>query len=253
MDGKVALVTGAGSGIGRASALAFGRAGARVVVTDIDGPTGEETAQAIIAAGGEALFQKLNVTRSEEVAAAVKRAVDEFGRLDCAHNNAGIEGSKDSSRGTLATSEEEWDRLMAINLKGVWLSMRAEIPAMLAGGGGAIVNTSSISGLVGSTTGFVAYSASKHGILGLTKSSALEFAKQGIRVNAVCPGYIETPLWDKYTKEDPDMASVLQERQPIGRMGTADEVAQAVVWLCSDAASLVTGVAMPLDGGFTTQ
>lgn len=250
---KVALITGAGSGIGRASALEFARHGAHIVIADIDTDSAEETAQLASGSPGRTLAVQVDVSDSDGVAKMVDRAVSEFGRLDCAHNNAGTEGNVDSSRGTLGTSEAEWDRLMSINLKGVWMCMRAEIPHMLEGGGGAIVNSGSISSLVGSTAGFVAYSASKSGILGLTRSSALEFADRNVRINAVCPGYIETPLWQKYIDEDPSVQETISKRQPIGRLGTAQEVAQAVVWLCSDAASLITGVALPLDGGFTAQ
>ena len=250
---KVALVTGAGSGIGRASALEFARHSARVVIADIDTQGAEEPAQLIHDARGQSIVVEANVSNSGDVQRMVDRAIEEYGRLDFAHNNAGTEGSIDSSRGTLGTSEEEWDRLMAINLKGVWLCMRAEIPHMLENGGGAIVNSGSISSLVGSTAGFVAYSASKSGILGLTRSAALEFASRNVRINAICPGYIETPLWQKYIDEDPSVRETISKRQPIGRLGTAQEVAQAVVWLCSDASSLITGVALPLDGGFTAQ
>jgi NAD(P)-dependent dehydrogenase (short-subunit alcohol dehydrogenase family) len=250
---RVALVTGAGSGIGRASALEFARHKARVIIADIDKKGAEETARLILEAKGQAIVVEMDVSNSKDVQRMVDRSIEEYGRLDFAHNNAGTEGRVDSSRGTLGTTEEEWDRLMAINLKGVWMCMRAEIPHMLEGGGGSIVNSGSISSLVGSTAGFVAYSASKSGILGLTRSAALEFASRGIRINAVCPGYIETPLWQKYIDEDPDLRDTLSKRQPIGRLGTAEEVARAVAWLCSDASSLITGVALPLDGGFTAQ
>ncbi len=250
---RVALVTGAGSGIGRASALEFARHNARVIIADIDKQGAEETARLIHEAKGQAIVVEMDVSNSKDVKWMVDRSIEEYGRLDFAHNNAGTEGRVDSSRGTLGTTEEEWDRLMAINLKGVWMCMRSEIPHMLEGGGGSIVNSGSISSLVGSTAGFVAYSASKSGILGLTRSAALEFASQGIRINAVCPGYIETPLWQKYIDEDPDLRDTISKRQPIGRLGTAEEIAQAVAWLCSDASSLITGVALPLDGGFTAQ
>ena len=253
LEGKVIIVTGAASGIGRASAQTLARKGAKVVVTDVDGEGGESTAHDICKAGGEAIFQTLDVSDADQVATAIQRTRDHYGRLDCAHNNAGTEGTVEGSRGTLETTEAEWDRLMAINLKGVWLCMRAEIPAMLDQGGGAIVNSASISSLVGSTSGFVAYSASKSGILGLTRSAALEFAQQSIRINAICPGYITTPLWQKYFDADQTVADRVTKLQPIGRMGTAEEVAEAVAWLLSDAATLVTGVALPLDGGFTAQ
>ncbi len=250
---KVAIVTGAGSGIGRASAFEFAKHGARVCIADVDRTGADRTAQAIRDNGGTAIVVEVDVSDGEAVQNLVDRTVAEFGRLDYAHNNAGTEGRVESSRGTLGTSEEEWDRLMSINLKGIWMCMRAQIPHMLEAGGGSIVNSGSISSLVGSTAGFVAYSASKSGILGLTRSSALEFASQGIRINAVCPGYIETPLWQKYIDEDASVQETISKRQPIGRLGTAEEVAQAVVWLCSDASALITGVALPLDGGFTAQ
>ena len=253
LSGKTALVTGAGSGFGRASALEFARQGASVVIADIDTESAEETAQLASARGARSLVIRCDVADGSDVAAIVNKAVSELGGLDYAHNNAGTEGNLESSRGTLETSEEEWDRLMEINLKGIWMCMRAEIPHMLEAGSGAIVNSGSISSLVGSTAGFVAYSASKSGILGLTRSAALEFAENNIRINAICPGYIETPLWQKYIDEDQSVRETISHRQPIGRLGTAEEVAKAVVWLCSDAASLITGVALPLDGGFTAQ
>jgi NAD(P)-dependent dehydrogenase (short-subunit alcohol dehydrogenase family) len=252
-ENKVALITGAGSGIGRASALEFASHGAHVALADIDKDNVQETANLITSENGKAIVITTDVSYSEDVSRMVAHTISEFGRLDYAHNNAGTEGRVDSSRGTLGTSEEEWDRLMSINLKGVWMCMRAEIPHMLESGGGAIVNSGSISSLVGSTSGFVAYSASKSGILGLTRSAALEFASQNIRINTVCPGYIETPLWQKYIDEDSSVKDTITNRQPIGRLGTANEVAQAVVWLCSEASSLITGVALPLDGGFTAQ
>ena len=253
LNNKTALITGAGSGIGRASALEFARNGANIVIGDIDLESAEETAHLLANSDAKSLAIKVDVSNNSEVQSMVDQTIAECGRLDYAHNSAGTEGNLDSSRGTLGTSEEEWDRLLSINLKGVWMCMRAEIPHMLEQGGGAIVNSGSISSLVGSTAGFVAYSASKSGILGLTRSSALEFASQNVRINAVCPGYIETPLWQKYIDEDPSLHETISNRQPIGRLGTAKEVAQAVVWLCSDASSLITGVALPLDGGFTAQ
>ena len=253
LEGKVALVTGAASGIGRACARMLAEKGAKVVVTDVDRKGGETAAHEICEVGGEAIFQSLDVSNADQVATAVRRTIDHYGRLDCAHNNAGTEGTIEGSRGTLETTEAEWDRLMGINLKGVWLCMRAEIRNMLDQGGGAIVNSGSISSLVGSASGFVAYSASKSGILGLTRSAALEFAPRGIRINAICPGYISTPLWQKYFDADPSVEEQVTNRQPIGRMGTPEEVAETVAWLLSDASALITGVALPLDGGFTAQ
>jgi NAD(P)-dependent dehydrogenase (short-subunit alcohol dehydrogenase family) len=250
LRGRVALVTGAGSGIGRASALAFAAAGARVVVSDVATEGGEETVRLIGAVGGEAAFVPADVSQASDVAALVRTTVERYGRLDCAHNNAGIGG------GTLGTShafsdypEEAFDRVIAINLKGVWLCLKEEIRQMLAQGGGAIVNTASIAGLVG---GFgAAYTASKHGVIGLTRQAAIEHGTAGIRVNAVCPGLIDTamtrprygtPWWEQVVA-----------MHPMQRVATPDEVAQLVVWLCTDAASFVTGQAYPVDGGYLAQ
>ena len=253
LDTRVALVTGGGSGIGRASAVVFAREGARVVVTDVDEDGGQETVRIIEAAGGTARFVRADVSQAAEVAALVEQAVSTYGRLDCALNNAGIQGD---IRQTAECSRENWDRIIATNLTGVWLCMKHEIPHMLSQGGGAIVNTSSNFGLVGSN-GMPAYSASKHGVLGLTKTAALEYAKSGIRVNAVCPGPVQTPLVDKVLAAQPELGDqiikAIEAREPVGRMGQPEEIAEAVVWLCSDAASFVTGTAMSVDGGFVTQ
>jgi NAD(P)-dependent dehydrogenase (short-subunit alcohol dehydrogenase family) len=245
--GKVALVTGGGSGIGRASALAFAREGAKVVVADVAVEGGEETVRLIQQSGGEAIFGKTDVSRAAEVEALVSRAVQTYGRLDCAHNNAGIEGAAAT---TIDYAEDAWERVIAINLKGVWLCMKYEIPHLLKQGGGAIVNTASTAGLVGYRGGS-AYVASKHGVVGLTKTAALEYAKAGVRVNAVCPGAIDTPMMGRLTGHRPQRAERMAAAEPVGRMGQPEEIAQAVVWLCSEAASFVTGHAMAVDGGIT--
>jgi NAD(P)-dependent dehydrogenase (short-subunit alcohol dehydrogenase family) len=247
--GKVALVTGASSGIGRASALAFAREGAKVVVADVVEEGGEETARLIKNAGGEALFVKTDVAKAAEVEALVNRAVQTFGRLDCAFNNAGIEGA---AAMIPDYGEEAWDRVININLKGVWLCMKYEIPQMLKTGGGAIVNTASTAGLVGYRGGS-AYVASKHGVVGLTKTAALEYAKAGVRVNAVCPGAIDTPMMGRITGHRAERAARMASSEPVGRMGQPAEIGETVVWLCSNAASFVTGLAMAVDGGITAQ
>jgi NAD(P)-dependent dehydrogenase (short-subunit alcohol dehydrogenase family) len=246
---KVALVTGAGSGIGRASALTFARAGARVVVVDVVIAGGEETVRLIKAAGGEAIFVKADMAKAVEVEAMVNTTVAAFGRLDCAHNNAGIEGVTAT---TADYPDDDWDRVININLKGVWLCMKYEIPQMLKQGGGAIVNTASGAGLAG-VPRMPAYVASKHGVVGLTRTAALEYAKAGIRVNAVCPGVIQTPMVERVTSRRPGMIEKMIAAEPIGRIGKPEEIAEAAVWLCSEAASFVTGHAMSVDGGALAQ
>ncbi len=247
LDGKVALITGAGSGMGRASALEFAAQGAHVLVADYLAEGGERTTAVIRDKGGDALFFQVDVTNPAQVEAMVKKAVDTWGRLDFAHNNAGIEGLLGpTAEGTL----ENWNRVLATNLTGVWLCMKAEIPQMLSQGGGAIVNTASAAGLHG-VKGFSAYCASKHGVLGLTKVAAKEYAKQGIRINAVCPGPIETPMLKRIVDVSRVIApDSMAGATPMGRAGKAEEVARVAVWLCTEAASYVTGVGMPVDGGY---
>ncbi len=249
LEGKVALVTGGGSGIGRATALAFAREGAKVVVADVLTDGGEGTVQRIKEAGGKAIFVKTDVSKAGEVIALIDNVVTIYGKLDCACNNAGIEGSMAP---TADCTEENWDRTIDINLKGVWLCMKYEIPEMLKRGGGAIVNTASIAGLVG-FQGLPAYCASKGGIIQLTKTAALEYATKGIRINAVCPGVIRTPMVERVTGGKPELEAQFTALEPVGRIGAPGEVAEAVVWLCSDAASFVTGHPLVVDGGFVAQ
>ncbi len=243
--GKVALVTGAASGIGRASALAFAREGAKVVVADVNVAAGEETVALCRAENTDAFFVRCDVSQASEVERLIEQAVDTFGRIDVAHNNAGIEGVQAM---LVDYPEEVWDRVIDINLKGVWLCMKYEIRQMLRQGGGAIVNTSSVAGLSGSR-GVSAYVASKHGIVGITRAAALEYARNGIRVNAICPGTIHTAMIDRFTQGDPQVLAEFAEGEPIGRLGSPEEVANAVVWLCSDKASFVTGATLAIDGG----
>jgi NAD(P)-dependent dehydrogenase (short-subunit alcohol dehydrogenase family) len=245
--GKVAFVTGAGSGIGRAAAVAFARAGASVVVADVSGRGSQETAQSIEEFGGRALAIECDVTRTEHVTAALDKAVEEFGHLDFAFNNAGAEQPVTPAADL---TEQEWDRIAGVNLRGVFLCMKYEIPLMLRNGGGVIVNTSSGAGVKG-FKGQAAYAAAKHGVIGLTKSAALDYASQNIRVNAVCPGIIETSMMDRFTGGTSEGRQRVIAQEPVGRMGKPDEIAAAVVWLCSDPAAFVIGHAMVIDGGQT--
>jgi NAD(P)-dependent dehydrogenase (short-subunit alcohol dehydrogenase family) len=250
LNGKVTLVTGAASGIGRAAAIAFAREGAKVLVADMTEDAGRETVKLIQEAGGEASFCKCDVARATEAEALVATAVKTFGRLDGAFNNAGVAGK---IARTADDTEENFDRIMAVNLRGVWLCMKYEIQQMVKqGNGGAIVNTASAAGLVGSH-GMPAYAASKHGVIGLTKTAALEYARAAIRVNAVCPGVIDTAMVAGMVSNHPRLKDKLISVEPIARMGKPSEIAEAVTWLLSDAASFVTGAAMPVDGGMIAQ
>jgi NAD(P)-dependent dehydrogenase (short-subunit alcohol dehydrogenase family) len=244
-EGKVALVTGGGSGIGRATSLAFANEGAKVVIDDINVQGGEETLAMIKSAGGEAIFVKANVSKAAEAEAMVQKAIDTYGRLDCAYNNAGV---GEPLKRVHKTSEDNWDRVMATNLKGVYLCMKYEIPHMLKQGKGAIVNTSSLAGLKG-LSGQAAYVASKHGVVGLTKSAAIEYATLGIRINCICPGVINTPLIAPNMKDRPHVEKGYVDMEPIGRLGKPEEIASAVLWLCSDEASFAIGSIFSVDGG----
>jgi NAD(P)-dependent dehydrogenase (short-subunit alcohol dehydrogenase family) len=247
MKGKVALVTGGSSGIGFAAAQAFINQGARVVIASRRSELGEAAAAQLCSAGGQAEFIQTDVSNVQQVEALFQRTQEKFGRLDYAFNNGGSGGRG----GWLEEiAEEDFDLTIDGFLKSVWLCMKAEIKLMLAQGGGTIVNNSSVDGLRAFPDDPI-YSAAKHGVLGLTKSGALQCAQRGIRINAVCPGWIRTPPVDEWTKADPGVEGRMLMHQPIGRLGTAEEVANTVVWLCSDQASLITGVSLPVDGGYT--
>lgn len=248
-EGKVALVTGGGSGIGRATALAFAREGAQVMIGNRNSQRGQETVSMIRAAGGTASFRRTDVLVAGDIEALIKHAVSEYGGLDLAFNNAGIEGEV---RPLVEHTESNYDAVMGINVKGVWLSMKYEIPRMLDRGGGAIVNCASVAGLIGFPN-LAIYIASKHAVIGLTKTAALEYSARGIRVNAVNPAVIQTEMADRLTEglslEKKDVSAL----HPIGRLGRVEEVAEAVLWLCSGKASFVTGHSLLVDGGFTAR
>ena len=247
LEDKIALVTGGGRGIGQAAALAFAREGASVVVADRDPEGGESTVRLIRDKGGEAMFINADVSQAVQVEGLISKIVESYGRLDCAHNNAAIGGMGVTID---EYTEEDFDRTMAINVKGVWLCMKYQIPQMLKQGGGVIVNMASSVGLIGARAISV-YSASKHAVVGLTRSAALEYASKGVRINCVCPGATRTPMnieyWEKYPENEQELIDV----QPVGRLAVPEEIAEAVVWLCTEQASFVHGAAMSVDGGLT--
>lgn len=248
--GRVAFVTGAGSGIGRATALAFAREGASVVAADLSVQTNQETASLIEKEGGRAIAFSCDVTKVAEVKGSLAKTIEAFGRLDFAFNNAGIEPRNPAP--TAEYDEEEWNRIIDINLRGVFLCMKYEIPLILKQAGGAIVNTSSGAGVIG-IKGSPAYTAAKHGVIGLTRAAALDYAGQNVRINAICPGYIDTPMMGRFTGGTPEGRAKVIAEEPAGRMGKPEEIAAAVLWLCSDGAAFMVGHAMVVDGGQTVQ
>ena len=248
-DGKVALITGGASGIGRVAARAFAHEGANVVVSDQAAEGGQETARMIIGDGGQATFVRADVTKASEVKAMMLEVERAYGKLDFAVNNAGIDGARAP---TADYPEETWSQVVAVNLTGVFLCMKYEIPLMLRQGGSAIVNLASVAGVTGFPA-HCAYTASKHGVIGLTKTAALEYAKAGLRVNAVCPCYTRTPMLERIVKAKPDLEAKLQARVPMGRLGTPEEIAAAVVYLCTESASFITGHALVMDGGIVAE
>lgn len=246
-SGQVALVTGGAAGIGRTTALAFAAKGMKVVVSDVDVDSGEATVALILGSGGEATFVRCDVTSDQQVAALMAAVLTSYGRLDYAFNNAGIEIEK----GRLAEgTEAEFDSIMGVNVKGVWLCMKHQLPVMLQQGGGVIVNTASVAGLMAAPKMSI-YCASKHAVIGLTKSAAIEFAKKKVRVNAVCPAVIDTDMFRRAYEADPKKGEFAIAMHPVGRIGKVEEIAAAVLYLCSDAAAFTTGQALAIDGGVT--
>jgi NAD(P)-dependent dehydrogenase (short-subunit alcohol dehydrogenase family) len=248
LQDKVCLVTGASSGIGKAAALAFAREGAILTLADIS-PNGEQTARMVNDSGGHAKFTRCDIAQPQEVETLITSIVDRYGRLDCAFNNAGVEGPLTPM---IEVTEALWDRIIGVDLRGVWLCLKHEIRPMIRQGYGAIVNTSSTAGICG-TPGYSPYAAAKHGVIGLTKSVALQYAKSGIRVNAICPGLTDTPMMDRILGGDPEMEKLFLAGTPIGRKARPEEIAAAAVWLCSQESSFVTGAVLPVDGGVFAQ
>ncbi len=245
---KVAIVTGASAGIGKATAIAFAQGGAKVVVADINQQDGEAVVNEITQAGGTAMFVPCDVTNDQQVMSLVDATIEAYGKLDIAFNNAGIE----IEQSKLADGEESvFDKIMDVNVKGVWRCMKYQIPAMLKNGGGSIVNTASVAGL-GAAPKMAIYSASKHAVIGLTKSAAIEYGKKGIRVNAVCPAVIDTEMFRRAAESDPRKAEYVAGMHPVGRIGKVEEIAEAVMYLCSSNSGFTTGIALPVDGGHTS-
>lgn len=246
-ENQVVLITGGGSGIGRASALAFAQEGAAVMIADVNTDGGHETVTAVTSAGGTAHFTPCDVTQADQVQALIDGTRSRFGRLDIAVNNAGIGGQWVP---LVDTDEALYTSIMDVNVKGVWLCMRAQIPVMIGQGGGVIINTASVAGLIGAPNGSI-YSASKHAVIGLTRSAALEVARKGVRVNAICPSYIDTPMVTEVSEGNERLQNIVHVASPMRRMGTVEEVATAVLWLADPSASFVNGIVLPIDGGLT--